>query len=477
MGVAVIVTCVAPRMVVINTRRDMCELVVVSVRCPGKFRRKPADRDHDQQETSDTRDERRGHAAEGSSLPGKVNGELHARRLALTMQWPGHSIFAGTLLRIGCLGAGEQAELRDDFDSARFDAKTMNRLAPGITSAILAALLFGASTPIAKRLLGEMPPQMLAGLLYLGSGVGLALVLAVRVLRAPRAGLALTVPEGREWAWLAGATFFGGIIGPLLLLIGLRVTTASSASLLLNLESVFTALLAWFAFRENFDRRIALGMALIVAGGLVLAWQPDGARATGWGALAVAAACLCWGLDNNLTRKVSAGDAVLIACIKGLAAGTVNVSIAALTGQSWPALNVGLLAGLLGFASYGVSLTLFVIALRHLGSARTGAYFSVAPFFGTVLAVATWNEPLSAAVAAGGVLMALGVWLHVTERHEHAHTHDALEHEHAHTHEEHHRHDHAFAWDGAEPHTHRHAHAPLRHKHPHYPDIHHRHTH
>jgi hypothetical protein len=155
----------------------------------------------------------------------------------------------------------------------------------------------------------------------------------------------------------------------------------------------------------------------------------------------------------------------------------VNVSIAALTGQSWPALNVGLLAGLLGFASYGVSLTLFVIALRHLGSARTGAYFSVAPFFGTVLAVATWNEPLSAAVAAGGVLMALGVWLHVTERHEHAHTHDALEHEHAHTHEEHHRHDHAFAWDGAEPHTHRHAHAPLRHKHPHYPDIHHRHTH
>jgi drug/metabolite transporter (DMT)-like permease len=348
----------------------------------------------------------------------------------------------------------------------------MSGFAPGIASAILAALLFGASTPFAKRLVGEVPPQMLAGLLYLGSGVGLALVLAAR-----RSVARIARPAGRDWGWLAGAILFGGVIGPVLLMAGLLVTPASTASLLLNLEGVLTALLAWFAFRENFDRRIALGMALIVAGGVVLAWQPGAAAAGVWGPLAVALACACWALDNNLTRKVAANDAVLIACLKGLAAGAVNVGAALFAGQALPDATTGAAAAALGFFGYGLSLVLFVVALRNLGTARTGAYFSVAPFFGAVLALALLGESASPALIAGGALMAAGVWLHLTERHEHEHEHEPMAHEHAHVHDEHHRHEHAFAWDGKEPHTHRHEHGPLRHKHPHYPDIHHRHRH
>jgi len=353
----------------------------------------------------------------------------------------------------------------------------MSGFTPGIASAILAALLFGASTPFAKRLVGEVPPQMLAGLLYLGSGVGLALVLAARTLAARQGTARIALPSGKDWGWLAGAILFGGVIGPVLLMAALLETPGSTASLLLNLEGVFTALLAWFVFRENFDRRIALGMALIVAGGIALAWQPAGAAAGLWGPLAVAGACACWALDNNLTRKVSANDAVLIACMKGLAAGAVNVVAAVVAGQALPQPATGALAALLGFFGYGVSLVLFVVALRDLGTARTGAYFSVAPFFGAVLALALLDEPASAALLAGGALMAAGVWLHLTERHEHEHQHEPMEHEHPHVHDEHHQHTHAFAWDEKKPHSHRHEHDPLRHKHPHYPDIHHRHRH
>jgi drug/metabolite transporter (DMT)-like permease len=353
----------------------------------------------------------------------------------------------------------------------------MKFLAPGIGSALAAALLFGAGTPLAKMLLASMGPQMLAGVLYLGSGLGMAALIGMRRLGLRGKRDPLVLPSRREWKWLAGATLFGGVLGPLLLLAGLRVTAASAASLLLNLEGVFTALLAWFVFRENFDRRIALGMALIVAGGLVLAGVQGGTAAPGPGALAIAGACLCWAIDNNLTRKVSAGDAMLIAGVKGLVAGTCNIALALAAGQAPPAAPDAALAGALGFLSYGLSLALFVVALRHLGTARTGAYFSIAPFFGALLAVTLLGEPVSLALLAGGLLMAAGVWLHLTERHEHEHVHEPLGHEHAHVHDDHHRHAHDFAWDGKEPHTHRHQHAPLRHKHPHFPDIHHEHRH
>ncbi|MEW6279532.1 MAG: DMT family transporter, partial [Candidatus Eremiobacterota bacterium] len=238
----------------------------------------------------------------------------------------------------------------------------------GILAAILAAVLFGASTPLAKLLLGSIPAQMLAGLLYLGSGLGLGTLALAR--RAP-------LPLPGERLWLAGAVIFGGVLGPVLLMAGLASTPASTSSLLLNLEGVFTALLAWFVFRENFDARVALGMLSIVLGGVLLSWSGD-RLALAPGALLVAAACLCWAVDNNLTQKVSAGDPLQIAAIKGGAAGAVNLAIAWALGHAvWPGAPRVAAAMGVGLAGYGVSLALFVLALRHLGTARTGAYFSL----------------------------------------------------------------------------------------------------
>jgi drug/metabolite transporter (DMT)-like permease len=343
----------------------------------------------------------------------------------------------------------------------------------GIAYALLAAALFGASTPFAKRLVGDVPPLMLAGLLYLGSGVGLSVMLGLRALVA-RGNLDVAWPVKSDWVWLAGAILFGGFLGPVLLMYGLASSSAGNASLLLNFESVFTALIAWFVFRENFDRRIASGMLLIVAGAVVLSWTP-GAGDVARGSLLVIAACACWAIDNNLTRRVSAGDAMVVAGLKGLIAGGVSLACALQLGQSVPPLATTLAAALLGLLSYGVSLTLFVLALRNLGAARTGAYFAVAPFFGALLAITVVHEPLTLQLAAAGALMALGVYLHLTERHEHVHAHEAIAHDHSHSHDEHHRHRHDFPWDGTEPHAHVHQHDVLVHGHPHFPDIHHRH--
>lgn len=340
---------------------------------------------------------------------------------------------------------------------------------PGVLAALGAALLFGAGTPLAKRLLEAVDPWLLAGLLYLGSGLGLALFRALRRRPAVR-------PTRAELPWLAGAILAGGVAGPVLLMAGLSGMSASGASLLLNAESVLTALLAWFVFRENFDRRIALGMACIVAGALLLSW-PQQARWEGaWPALAVLAACLAWALDNNLTRKLALADASWIACVKGLAAGSVNLALAAWLGAAMPAPVAVAGAMALGFAAYGVSLTLFVLGLRHLGTARTGAYFSAAPFFGAALAVGM-GEPVTAPLLAAAVLMALGLWLHLTERHAHEHHHEPLTHTHSHVHDAHHPHAHEPPVAPGTRHSHPHSHEALTHSHPHYPDAHHRHPH
>ena len=344
----------------------------------------------------------------------------------------------------------------------------------GIVAALGAAALFGLSTPVAKTLTGEVPPLLLAGLLYLGSGLGLAAVLILRTLFRGRASI--VVPRRAGLGWLLAATLFGGIIGPFLLMFGLRVTDAASASLILNLEGVFTALLAWFAFKENFDRRIALGMALIVAGGAVLS-SGSALRAAGIiGPLAIAGACLAWAIDNNLTRKVSVNDAMLIACVKGLIAGAASVALALAFGARMPHAILSVRAALIGFVGYGLSLTLFVVALRNLGTARTGAYFSLAPFIGASLAVAL-GAPLSIALALAGAFMGVGVWLHLTETHAHRHRHSRLQHEHSHVHDAHHQHQHGPGWQGQEPHSHPHVHEPVEHSHAHFPDVHHRHEH
>jgi drug/metabolite transporter (DMT)-like permease len=347
----------------------------------------------------------------------------------------------------------------------------MNRT--GIPLALLSSILFGASTPFAKLLLGTVDPWMTAGLLYLGAGIGLAAVhLSRRALRLPAAEAPL---RRADLPWLGAVILAGGVAGPLLLMLGLARTDAAGASLLLNLEGLATMGIAWLAFRENVDRRLLVGAFAILAGAVVLSWR--GSASFDGGTLLIAAACLCWGLDNNLTRKLSFADPVQIAMLKGLVAGSVNLALALAAGAAVSAAPTILAAGAVGFLGYGVSLALFVAALRHLGTARTGAYFSLAPFVGAMLAIVLLGEPVSVALIVAGCLMALGLWLHVSERHEHEHVHEELEHEHRHRHDLHHQHEHDADAPPGEPHTHRHRHAPLAHRHPHYPDLHHRHGH
>jgi drug/metabolite transporter (DMT)-like permease len=341
----------------------------------------------------------------------------------------------------------------------------------GVSQALLAAVLFGMSTPLAKALTGVASPLILAGLLYFGSGLGLF------AWRAARHGSAAAPVTRTDWPWLAGAVIAGGVIGPALLLWGLASVSGASAALLLNFEGVFTALIAWFVFRENVDARIALGMGLIITAGVLLSWQAGAGHALPWGALAVIGACLFWAIDNNLTRRIAGADALTIAALKGLVAGATNLILGVSFAGTWPpALQIGG-ALVLGLVGYGVSLVLFVRALAQLGAARTSAYFSVAPFAGVLVALLLFGERPGPAFWIAAVLMGAGLWLHLTERHSHLHTHEALRHTHRHVHDAHHRHAHDFPWDGREPHTHEHLHGPITHRHPHYPDLHHRHGH
>lgn len=340
-------------------------------------------------------------------------------------------------------------------------------------AALGAAIFFGGSTPFAKQLVGQMSPLLLAGLLYAGSGIGLMLTRFIKDRGWDPSGLVKS-----DWIWLVGAISFGGVLGPILLMLGLQQTSAATASLLLNLEAVLTALIAWIIFKENTASRIVLGMFLIVAGGLLLSWpQSTSTDHNVFGLVAIAGACLCWAIDNNLTRKVSAGEPFFIAGSKGLVSGVMNTSMALFFGlklPGWLTINYALWVGFIG---YGVSLVLFVLALRGLGTGRTGAYFSTAPFIGAAIAILLFHETTSISFWIAFALMGTGVWLHLTEHHEHPHTHELLAHNHDHIHDEHHQHTHDAPWDDKKHHTHHHQHVAIKHSHPHYPDIHHRHNH
>jgi len=345
-----------------------------------------------------------------------------------------------------------------------------SHLWPGVPLALASAVLFGATPPLSKLLLDAIHPFMLAGLLYLGAGIGLAIYrLLSGGAKTDEARLSRT-----EVPWLALAIILGGVAGPVLLMTGLALGKASDSALLLNLEGLATMAIAWLVYRENVDRRLLFGAAAILAGAALLSWEGQGV-ALNTGALLIIGACVAWGLDNNFTRKISAADPVIIAMLKGLVAGAVNIGLAVIVGASFPALPVAAAAAAVGFFAIGVSLVMFILALRHLGTARTGAYYSLAPFIGAALAVAMLGEPLTLKLLAAAALMGTGLWLHLSERHAHWHEHDVLEHDHSHMHDEHHQHHH----DGpvSEPHSHPHRHAPMRHKHPHYPDLHHRHGH
>jgi drug/metabolite transporter (DMT)-like permease len=336
--------------------------------------------------------------------------------------------------------------------------------------ALASAALFGAAAPALKPIAGAVHPVLLAGLLYLGSFLGLALA---RLLRRTKRGEA---PLSRhDLPALAGAIVAGGLVAPVLLVWGLSGLAASAASLLLAAEAVLTMLLAALLFREAVPARVWIAATLIFGAAVVLAWTPGLSIPVSLHALAVLAACLLWGLDNNLTSRISLADPFSIAMWKGLVAGGVNTSIGLALVPAAPAAS-WLLALAAGALAYGASLVLYVLALRHLGTARTAAHFGTAPFFGAALAIAFLGEPLSASILAAFALTGLATWLALTERHRHQHEHEALDHEHRHVHDRHHQHDHRGD-EGPEPHSHPHHHPPMRHRHAHFPDLHHRHRH
>ena len=339
--------------------------------------------------------------------------------------------------------------------------------------ALVAAALFGASTPFVKLLLGEVSPVVLAGLLYLGSGLGLALLRVAWGLDMHRREAQLAPGD---WRWLAAAIVSGGVIAPVLLLWGLAGGGAAETSLLLNFEGVMTTLVAAALFREAVGARVWLAALVMLSGGLVLAYDPLAPLAFSPQSLAIVGACFCWALDNNLTRKVAGADPVATAITKGIAAGSFNLALGLVLGGTFPALGTVAGALALGFVAYGVSLVFFIYALRHLGAARTGAHFSTAPFIGAAIAVPLLGEPVTSGLLAATVLMVIATWLVLTESHGHEHEHHRLAHSHRHVHDEHHQHAHRGD-EGPEPHAHVHVHEPMRHAHPHAPDLHHRHDH
>ena len=332
--------------------------------------------------------------------------------------------------------------------------------------ALLAAILFGAGVPLSKKLLGAVPFTALGAFLYCGSGMALALAWAAR------RGHGESRLRRSDLPWLAASTAAGGVAAPLLLLWGLTKVAGLTASLLLNLEGVCTALLAGVIFREAVGLRVWIAAVLATGAGALLA-APQGSSTTPWGALAVAGACACWGLDNNLTRYLSGRDPVAIGCLKSLAAGLLMLAVSGFPSVPLPSLAAALGVGAL---SYGASLVCFVLALRGLGAARTAVLFGLAPVVGALVSWRALGEPLGPPALGAGALLAAAFWLLLGERHEHEHLHEETEHEHRHVHDGHHTHAHRGD-EGPEPHAHPHRHERLLHRHPHGPDLHHRHPH
>lgn len=343
----------------------------------------------------------------------------------------------------------------------------------GIYAALLSAILFGMSPVACKAIVGDMSPFLLAGLLYLGSGLGLA----GAVLRHPNQALeALRSLSRRQWGNFAGAIAAGGVTAPLFLAYGIRFGTATEVSLLLNFEAVATTLVAWIVFHEHIGRRVWIGKALIIGASILVVFSGGESIRLSLTGLSVLSACILWGVDNNLTRELESLPASLLACVKGLSAGIFNLLLSFFLFDShFSAIQVsGSL--LIGALSYGASLVLFIQALRAIGSARTSTWFASGPFIGTLLSVILLGErpPMEYWLAA--LVMLSGMFFLYGERHLHLHQHEELAHTHSHRHDEHHRHEHMTEED-EEVHDHFHVHKPIAHSHVHWPDIHHRHSH
>lgn len=346
--------------------------------------------------------------------------------------------------------------------------------------ALLAAALFGASAPLAKILLGEMDAIPMAGFLYLGSGTGALLLLLIEHLRHDGQSVEAHLTRA-EFPWLMGAMLAGGVAAPIVLLLGLQSTPASTASLLLNFESVATALIAVLLFKEAVDRRIWWAIGLITLASALLSWNAGGGWGISLGALGIMAACFLWGLDNNFTRHISSKNPLMVVAVKGLGAGTFSLMLSLVLGKALPSLIPMLLTMVLGAFSYGLSIYLFILAMRSLGSARTSALFGSAPFVGILLSVVLLKEMPQGLFWFSLPIMAIGAWLMLSENHDHHHVHESAEYIHNHNHahpDEHHDHPHLADTPLVNGfHAHPHQHAMFAHDHPHTPDLHHRHTH
>jgi drug/metabolite transporter (DMT)-like permease len=343
--------------------------------------------------------------------------------------------------------------------------------------AILAAILFGFSTPLAKLMIGEMDSITLAGLLYLGSGLGVSLLLLIQKRTAKDQPVEAKIGR-KDLPWLAGAVICGGVVAPILLMIALKNSSAASASLLLNFEGVATTLIAALLFKEFVGKRTILAVALITLASILLSWNPTEPWEFSLGALGILAACVLWGLDNNFTRNISAKNPLEIVGIKGLGAGVFSLILALVLSRPLPNVKQIVLAMLIGFVCYGCSIVLYVLALRNLGTARTSTLYGVAPFVGAFASLLLFKEQPRIQFLLAVPLMLAGAWLMLRENHSHKHLHPAVTHEHAHTHpDEHHQHVHADGSVFIGTHSHIHTHEMLEHEHTHTPDINHRHEH
>jgi len=345
-----------------------------------------------------------------------------------------------------------------------------------VTFAILAATLFGLSTPFAKLLVGDIPPVALAGLLYLGAFLGLGLYVVLRRAIPGQKVFSRSTLQRADLPWLAGAILSGGILAPISLMVGLTLISGFSASLLLNMEGVATAIIATMLFRENLGRRLVIALVCVTTAGILLSWDPSQGDWNFVGFLLLVLAGFGWGLDNNLTRNICGRDPVQIALVKGGVAGSASLAIAIALGSSISIDTQVLWALVLGAMSYGASLVFFVLALQGLGASRTGLFFNLGPFVGAVVSIFVLREWLGWTVLPALALMVLGVLALVYERHAHKHEHEETTHTHMHTHGDlDHAHCHADPFRG--PHSHEHIHRATVHNHDHWPDIHHRHGH
>ncbi len=338
--------------------------------------------------------------------------------------------------------------------------------------ALLAAALFGASTPLVQQFGVGLGAFGTAALLYAGAA-------AVGLLSRQRTDREARLQRSDLPRLLAMAGF-GAVVGPVALAWGLQHTSGTSASLMLTLEALFTAVLAWRLYRETLDGRVWTAMALLLAGGMVLVLDQGLKTGSGgaqlWGLLAVLLATAAWGVDNTLSRALAERDPGQVVMAKALLGATATALLAVVFGEPLPSAVAALALFAIGATGYGLSLRLYLLAQRAFGAARTGSVFAFAPFIGAALAVALGDRSASALMALGSGLMLAGVVLHLAESHDHAHVHEALEHEHAHRHDDGH-HDHVHDPMPEGEHSHRHRHEPLQHAHAHVPDAHHAHRH